>query len=307
MEDKLKGGLYGLLIGDAVGVPYEFKSSLKIPAHDQIDMFPPKDYHRTWDDVPLGTWSDDGALSLCLLSCFVYGTKPELDCTVLGQKFVMWLGEGYMSVDNFTFDVDNQTLRALTAFKQGKPASGRNDSSTCGNGSLMRTLPVALWLYEESDQIVIAVAESQSFVTHPHKKAQICCAMQALLAKYLLKGLSKDDAINAMIVAAIAEYDQDPEFLDIMKAENNEPMGSGYVVDSLWSALYAFRVGKNYEDVIRTAIKLGEDTDTTACIAGGLAGIYYGYSGIPQRWIDGLRGREILDPLCTAFLQKMVP
>lgn len=81
------------------------------------------------------------------------------------------------------------------------------------------------------------------------------------------------------------------------------PVGRGYVVDTLWSALHC--LGEpSYEDVIRSAISMGHDTDTTACIAGGLAGIRFGPRAIPTRWRNSLRGREIYQPLLRRLVER---
>lgn len=299
--ERIKGGLYGALIGDAVGVPYEFKTSLNIPPHDQIDMIPPVGYRRTWAMIPVGTWSDDGALMLCLLETLLenwHRSDSLVAQDELGKKLIAWKDKGYMSVDNLTFDIGNQTIRAIEAIRVGRPVPS-NDQTSLGNGSLMRALPVALTFHNASDHSLAVGATLQSEVTHPHPRASICCSIYTVIAYQLLQGKGKLEAIDYAIDWAKQYYEHhyETDFQEVLEAESLEPMGSGYVVDSLWSSLYAFRVGNTYEDVIRTAIKLGNDTDTTACIAGGLAGIHYGYSNIPVAWREGLRGKEILEPL----------
>lgn len=77
MQNKIYGGIYGLLIGDAVGVPYEFHLPEQLPQIIDIDMIPPKNFSRSYPDVPIGTWSDDGAQALCLLASLLHCQKLE--------------------------------------------------------------------------------------------------------------------------------------------------------------------------------------------------------------------------------------
>jgi ADP-ribosyl-[dinitrogen reductase] hydrolase len=92
--------------------------------------------------------------------------------------------------------------------------------------------------------------------------------------------------------------------LDFILAEKNRtPKGSGYVVDSLWSARAACRE-ESYEEVVKSAIAFGHDTDTTACIAGGLAGVHFGFDAIPLKWTDGLRGRDLVKQLEQQLLRR---
>jgi ADP-ribosylglycohydrolase len=119
--------------------------------------------------------------------------------------------------------------------------------------------------------------------------------------------MDKNEAIDWAIAETTkhltnASADEVAEFQKVVAGEHVEQRGSGYVVDSLWSAIMAFTSGNSYEDVVRRAIAFGLDTDTTACIAGGLAGIFYGYDSIPVKWIDHLRGRDIVDPLAANLL-----
>jgi ADP-ribosyl-[dinitrogen reductase] hydrolase len=82
--------------------------------------------------------------------------------------------------------------------------------------------------------------------------------------------------------------------------------GSGYVVDSLWSAIRCVLATSDYEGCVRSAIALGNDTDTTACIAGGLAGIFYGEHGIPDRWRSALNGKVIVEDLLSRLARIQV-
>ncbi|MBO4228686.1 ADP-ribosylglycohydrolase family protein, partial [Bradyrhizobium neotropicale] len=114
---RLKGGLYGLLIGDALGVPYEFHPASSIPSFELIEMEPPARFQRAHATVTPGTWSDDGALALCLLDSLIQ--SGELDLENLTGKFLAWEAEGYLAVDGRVFDIGIQTSQAFNNLRRG--------------------------------------------------------------------------------------------------------------------------------------------------------------------------------------------
>lgn len=140
--DRVRGGVYGLLVGDALGVPCEFHDASEIPAEHEIEMAPPKGLRRAHSGVPIGTWSDDGAQALCLLDTL--SRDATLNPDDFGTQLVSWYETGHMTPDGKVFDVGIQTRRALGALKQGVEAmkAGPNGERDNGNGALMRCLPV---------------------------------------------------------------------------------------------------------------------------------------------------------------------
>jgi ADP-ribosylglycohydrolase len=218
------------------------------------------------------------------------------------------------------FDVGIQTSRALSRIRAGHPPylSGPSSERENGNGSLMRVLPVAL-LHDPTDEGsfgLIDKAMRQSLPTHGHPRSQLCCAQLVLWAQGLRQKLDQDAAWNLaatelMRFASGADGARDySSFTSQLSAEcqlvladasDQRPRGSGYVLDSLRSARWAMR-GRTYESVVKRAVQLGDDTDTTAAIAGGLAGIRDGLRAIPERWILSLRDREIAERLISRAL-----
>jgi ADP-ribosyl-[dinitrogen reductase] hydrolase len=297
--NRLRGGLYGLLIGDAVGVPYEFHPASAIPPRELIDMIPPARFRRAHSSVKPGTWSDDGALALCLLDSLL--EKDGLDLANLAAKFLAWGSNGYLAVDEHVFDIGIQTRRALENLKccVSPETAGPNGMENNGNGSLMRVLPMALW-HRGSDEELVRLGHTQSLVTHGHVHSQVCCAFYLLVAKRLLEGSAMNEGWERAELDLVGIYKDSPHHasaLDfVLAAKLQEPHGSGYVVDSLWSAQSACRES-TFAGVVKAAIAFGNDTDTTACIAGGLAGIHFGFDAIPLRWMDILRGRDLVKPL----------
>jgi ADP-ribosyl-[dinitrogen reductase] hydrolase len=302
-SEQIIGGIIGLLIGDAVGVPYEFHEPQSLPPIELLEMTPPAGFQRAHQGTPVGTWSDDGALALCLLASLL--DRNQLDPDDLGQRFVDWYRSGYLAVDNRVFDVGIRTANAIFAIESGTPIlAGITSKQARGNGSLMRSLPLALW-HQGSDSKLIADAHLQSQVTHGDPYCQICCALYCLWARYTLDRIP-DPWRTASTILRSVYRSTNLDFLDILDwairpDDPAEGKGSGYVIDSLRSARMVME-NDSYELVIKHAISLGKDTDTTACIAGGIAGIRDGVGSIPDRWRKQLRGQEIFQPLLDRLL-----
>lgn len=308
-RERIEGGLLGLLIGDALGVPYEFHPPDKIPRAELIEMSPPLGFSRAHPGVPPGTWSDDGAQALCLLDSLLQ--KKGLDLEDFGRRTLDWYERGYLAVDGKVFDVGVQTSSALLELRAGTPAlkAGRSDERANGNGSLMRVLPLALW-HTGPDEVLTSDAMAQSRVTHGHMRAQACCALYCLWARRVLDGAG--DPWEEALAAFRGLYPEGMEArseLDtniVRLGAEGQPAGrgSGYVVDCLRSAHDCVARGSSYEEVVKAAIGLGNDTDTTAAVAGGIAGLQYGIEGIPQRWRSALRGRPLVDPLLRRLVER---
>lgn len=302
---RVEGGLLGLLIGDALGVPYEFHRPEDLPPADAIAYEPPAEFIRAHGGVPPGTWSDDDAQALCLLASLLY--RGELDPQDLGNRLVNWYEHGYMAVGSDVFDVGNQTGRALRAIRQGVPAEQAGPSTVMdnGNGSLMRVLPLALW-HTGTDAELVADAAAQSRVTHGHRRSELCCALYCLWARRVLNDEPRAEAwagAVSAVSALSALCPADEEEISSQLQPERAPIGSGsgYVVDTLHSARMALEAS-DYEGAVKAAILLGHDTDTTAAVAGGIAGLRAGVSGIPAELRQGLRGEELYTPLLNALL-----
>lgn len=304
-RDRVAGGIWGLLIGDAVGVPYEFIPPEGIPPIDHIDMRPPPDFRRSHPGVAIGTWSDDGAHALCLFASLL--ERGRLDPDDLMRRLLRWREAGYMTPDGAAFDIGIQTSTALSRAREGTPAleCGPDGEQDNGNGSLMRVLPLALW-HRGSDEELVSDAHLQSRITHGHPRSQVCCALYCLSARRLLRELdgSPWDGAVATLREIYGAYPEHAEELEhhVRPDEEWTPTGSGYVLDCLRSAFHA--LGEpTYGDVIRRAVSYGQDTDTTASVAGGLAGIRDGVDAIPIAWRARLRSRELVEPMIDALLE----
>jgi ADP-ribosyl-[dinitrogen reductase] hydrolase len=305
--ERLAGAVWGHLIGDAVGVPYEFKSA------DQITTVEFRG-HGTHHQPP-GTWSDDGALMLALLDSLLRERGPRdavFDTTDQASRFLAWVDAGAYTPDgDGKFDIGGATSTALSRMRQGTTpeAAGGTGEKDNGNGSLMRILPLALVERDLSDADVVDHAHRSSAITHGHPIAQAACALYVLTARQLLAGHARGESISLAEGTLRQSYHQRPDIamrlhaLDTLEAWSGRS-GRGYVVDSFWSAWDAFAGAKSYRDTIERAVRYGHDTDTTACIAGGLAGLRWGLEGIPLDWRGGMRGKATVEPLIDRLLGK---
>lgn len=307
LADRLAGGVWGLLVGDALGVPYEFRPASALPPLAEIEMVPPSGFDRAHLGVMPGSWSDDGAHALALLASLL--ANERLDVDDFGRRLVRWYEHGELAVDGHVFDVGVQTARAIRALMAGASArdAGAVHDGANGNGSLMRALPLALWHRGDDAQLVVD-AHLQSAVTHGHLRSKVCCAIYCLWARRTLEGrgdawVLATDCLRELYTggalrdeAALAELEW-----NIRPDEPPVGKGSGYVVDCLRSARMVMDAG-DYEAVVKAAIALGNDTDTTACVAGGIAGIRDGVAAVPSRWMQALRGRET----AAALLERLL-
>jgi ADP-ribosylglycohydrolase len=213
-----------------------------------------------------------------------------------------------LAVDGVVFDVGATTSEAIEALQSGTPPlkAGPARERDNGNGALMRVLPLALW-HRGTDRELVKDAQLQSRVTHGHLRSQVCCALYCLWARRVLHGV--EGAWSEAVATLRDLYLADPEALEelersIQPEAPYRVTGSGYVVDCLHSARTAFEA-TSYLGVVRSAIALGNDTDTTACVAGGLAGLRHGIGGIPTRFREALRGSDIYEPLLQRLLEHV--
>lgn len=304
MFDSCQSGILGLCIGDAVGVPVEFTPRKTLQTTPVCGMQGGGNAGK-----PAGTWSDDSALTLATLDSLAEGGDTD-NCM---QKFTAWLKEGKYTSDGDVFDVGNTTRNAIINHVPGKSLSEN------GNGSLMRILPVAYVLFAKYGDGALKTPEAfetihqYSALTHAHPISKMTCGIYCCVVWELLCGLSKTEAVDEGASAAARYYHASPEFqpwYQYFSRIFNRIIGSlseagirsgGFAVDTLEAALWVLLKNETYESTILAAVNLGDDTDTTASVAGSLAGIYYGEKSIPKVWIDTLKGKELIYSLCAKF------
>lgn len=287
---RVRGGILGALVGDALGVPVEFTERSE---RNRDPVRGPRG-HGTWNQPP-GTWSDDGALLLSTAEAVLDGIDPDR----AGALYLRWLQKGYHTAGGDVFDIGLATRAALDRIAQGTPAAeaGGTDETDNGNGSLMRILPVALRYSHEPAATLASHAMRLSAVTHRHPRSQLACAYLCLVARELMlqetpqaawrnanevmSTLLQQSPTEAKFFARLAS----PAFPDLLVSEIES---GGYVIHTLEAALWCLLQGGSFEDIVLRAINLGGDTDTTGCVAGGLAGVWHGEAAIPKAWIASL-------------------
>ena len=266
-KDTLRAAIYGVAIGDALGVPYEFEQRNTFACSGMTGG-------GTWKQHT-GTWSDDTAMTLATLDSLNHH-GGQIDAEDMLNRFRMWLLHGDYAVKREVFDVGNTTKAALLS------GHGLDDEHSQGNGSLMRVLPLAFTPCGFYD------VEEVSAITHAHWTPKRACAEYVGLAKALLDG----EQLRPAILEHIRLVCNIP-----WKLSRNDIQSGGYVLDTLQAAVWCLVTTNTYRDAVLEAVNLGGDTDTTAAVTGGLAGIMYGYESIPSEWVGALRDRRKIDLL----------
>ena len=313
----VRSAMLGHAIADAMGVPVEF-SDRRARRRDPVTGYRGYGAH----DVPAGTWSDDTSMALATLDSLTHG----LDYTDMMDRFCDWKIHAAYTATGVVFDMGITTSKALSQFKQGVPAlscglSGEYDN---GNGSLMRIIPAALYCkYAAADLSLdkqLAIIHDVSALTHSHPRSQMGCGIYALILMELCDGRGIA-GIQVGIDRAKKYYEANPAFsgelssyarilscasvMDFARMPEDEIKSGGYVVSTLEAALWCVLNTNNYRDCVLKAVNLGDDTDTVAAVAGGLAGCLYGMEGIPDGWLAGLRKAEDIEALCRAFVDSL--
>ncbi|WP_251178606.1 ADP-ribosylglycohydrolase family protein [Adlercreutzia agrestimuris] len=267
--NKRKGVIYGAAIGDALGVPYEF---LERDTFKCANMIGNGSHHK-----PAGTFSDDTSMLLATLASV---EEHRAICPDdMRERFCDWYYNGAYTADGVVFGVGRTTAVSL---KQGH---GLNSERSNGNGSLMRIAPLAF--IQASDEEICAA----SAVTHAHWISTESCVIFVRILREVMNGESLEDAIKAN-----STHDEPFEFLETLASTPRKEIGSsGFVLDTLQASLWCALHTNTFKDCVLEAVNLGEDTDTTACVAGALAGAMYGFDAIPKEWVDALRGKLVIE------------
>lgn len=312
MENIVKAGIMGVCIGDALGVPVEFKKREDLKRFPVTKMLE----YMSWNQ-PKGTWSDDSSLTLCLAEELIKG----YDLEKIGQSFVKWNKYGHWTAHGRLFDIGGTTRHSLARLIKGESArfSGNIFEEDNGNGSLMRILPLAFYLKKEDDiQKLYLMVKEVSAITHGHFRSVFACFIYVIFAIQLLKGKNKKEAYEQtqnVTLKYAEEQGFNPKEIelfnrilkhDISGYAEDEIKSGGYVLHSLEASLWCFLNSESYTEAVLKAVNLGEDTDTIGAITGGIAGIYYGYENIPEEWIVELVRKDDIEKLCEKLHQKIM-
>ena len=301
-KNDTKAALFGVAIGDALGVPVEFLSRATFENNPVRDMLGYGTY-----EVPAGTWSDDSSLTFCFAEALTQG----FDLQLIGQNFVRWYKENYWTARGTVFDIGIATQRAILRLAQGErpELAGGNEEKDNGNGSLMRILPLVFYVFHKPVHERYEMIKQVSSITHGHACAVIACFYYLEFAKGLLEGYGKLEIYRNLqrdvpgLLTQLSIPSQEIRRFDrllsanILDLEAQEIQSSGYVVHTLEASIWCLLTTSTYPNAVLKAVNLGNDTDTTAAVTGGLAGIMYGYDAIPGNWLAQLARKEDIEDL----------
>jgi ADP-ribosyl-[dinitrogen reductase] hydrolase len=295
--NRAKGALLGLAVGDAVGTTLEFTARDSYePLTDMVGGGP--------FQLAAGQWTDDTAMALALADSLL--ANPNLDAADLMARFQAWYQEGVYSCTGTCFDIGITVRTALTKWaSSGDPIAGSADPMSAGNGSLMRLAPVAICHWRDCTKVA-DVAARQSQTTHGAPEAVDACIAYAALMARAIVGESK-----SQLLLPVHEI-YDGSIGRIMAGgwrskDRSDIQSSGYVAHSLEAALWCIGRTETFREAILLAVNLGNDADTTAAIAGQLAGAIYGVVGIPSEWLTNLAWRDHIEAVAAKLFRACAP
>ena len=309
-------GIMGVVVGDALGCPVQFESRKEVSRHPVTDM---RGYGTF--NLPEGSWTDDSSLTIALLESIRRIGKIDLDDIM--ENFMNWLYDGDFTPYGQSYDIGRGTMQAIDRYSRNRNAKkcGGGEEWNNGNGSLMRIMPACIYcsvmetsgIY--SDRDAIDVIHSVGGLTHAHIRSNIACGLYFFMVKQILigegplqermrEGLTQGFAFYESRLADkenLHYYDRlrDLTAFKSLPAEKIKKIKStGYVVDALEAAVWSLITTDRFDQALLKAVNLGDDTDTVGAIAGGLAGLYYGYDTIPENWLSAIKRREWIEEMC---------
>ena len=313
-----RAALLGLAVGDALGVPVEFAPRTARKQDPVVGMRAYGTHHQ-----PAGTWSDDSSLTFCLAETLARPGAPDL--ADFARRCINWLDSAYWTAHGNVFDVGIATADAIRQLRNGKSplVSGGTAENSNGNGSLMRVLALCFHLLDQPIAERFRLTREVSGVTHAHPRSVLGCFIYLEIARQLVLGLSKDSAyataireVNSFLASSdevseteiarfhrVLHLTREPYDTQLLiDCQESEISSSGYVVHTLEAALWCLLKHDTYAATVLAAVNLGDDTDTTGAVAGGLAGLAYGEAGIPAGWLAVLARRTDIEDLAERLV-----
>jgi ADP-ribosylglycohydrolase len=292
--DKYRGALLGLAVCDALGTTLEFKApGTFTPIKDMVGGGP--------FDLEPGQWTDDTSMALCLAESLA--EVRRFDPVDQLKRYVRWYLHGHLSSTGVCFDIGATAAAALRLFEEThEPFCGSTDQRRAGNGCIMRLAPVPLFFARDPVQAIEKSGES-SRTTHGSTACVDACRYFGGLIAGAVNGAAKDELLSehySPVSGFWQEHPLTPKVAEIAGGSfkrRNPPdiRGTGYVVDCLEAALWAFHRGTSFEEGALLAVNLGDDADTTGAVYGQIAGAFYGASAIPDHWLFVLHMHNVIE------------
>lgn len=308
--NQIKSVLFGVAVGDALGVPVEFKSRQEIKKNPVTDMIGYGTYN-----LPPGTFSDDSSLTFCLAEALT----NDFDLNTIGQNFVKWRYNNYWTPRGNVFDIGYATRQAIDRLVEGErpDLAGGFDVSSNGNGSLMRISPLLFYLLDKPINERYEITKQVSSITHGHIRSVIACFYYLEFSRQLIAKKDKIEIyknLQAEITTHLTSLSINPTELalfdrllkkDIHELKEENIFSSGYVLHTLEASIWCLLTTDNYKAAVLKAVNLGEDTDTTGAVTGGLAGLLYGLDNIPKNWIKQIAKHDDIEELAERLGEKI--
>src|SRR6056297_341017 len=293
MNNKFKGALMGLIVGDALGAPFEGMSGSEIEFNSKMENGGP-------NNIRAGQWTDDSSMALCLAESLI---KDGFNLNSQMDRYVKWFENGYLSSKKRAFGIGRNTSLAITDYiKENKLPPQRENAA--GNGSIMRLAPIPMYYINNYDKTVYYSGKS-SLTTHNNIMAIDSCKYLGAFIFHAINGKSKDYLLNDLY----KNMDLDERVLDRVNGnyktkEMKDISSDAFVLNTLEASLWSFNNSDGYESAVDLAINLGGDTDTTAAVTGQMAGSFYGINNIPKDWINKLAKKELILSLIRGLKQN---
>ena len=309
-----KNGIMGVIVGDALGCPVQFESREQVAGHPVTGM---RGYGTF--NLPEGSWTDDSSLTIALLESL--RRLNAVDPDDIMENFMKWLYDGEFTPYGESYDIGRGTMLAINNYRKNRDwrKCGGDEEWNNGNGSLMRIMPACLYCSEMlrrgdcTERNAVETIHAVGGLTHAHIRSNIACGLYFFMTDEILTGDgSLQNRLQAGLTRGFAFYEsyltdrENLKYYDRLRdldafaaVPSDRVKGSGYVVDALEAAVWSLITSDSFERALLKAVNLGDDTDTVGAIAGGLAGLYYGYNQIPGDWLAAIKRREWIEEMCS--------
>ena len=304
--ENIMTALFGFAVGDALGVPVEFRNREDLKTMPVTDMVGYGTHNQ-----PAGTFSDDSSLTFCLAEALIGG----YDLQRIADNFINWKEKNFWTARGNVFDIGNTTSAAIQRLKDGvqPDLAGGFDETENGNGSLMRILPLLFYIKDMPVNDRFRVTKEVSSITHAHVRSVIACFYYLEFARLIVEGKEKTEIyflLQDQMISFLNEMSINPDEIslfdrllkqDIANLPEDEIHSTGYVIHTLEASIWCLLTTNSYQSAVLKAVNLGEDTDTTGAVTGGLAGLIYGFHSIPVDWSGRLARRFDIEDLAIRF------
>lgn len=315
--EEVKACLFGFFIGDALGVPVEFENRSYLKENKVMGMLEYGTHNQ-----PKGTWSDDSSMLLATIDG-ILKSEEKINYKEIMNNFLEWKKTGKYTPFKEVFDIGNSTREAIDRYEINLENDidniicGSNNINSNGNGSLMRILPITLYLHflniDYFEKKYLETIATISSMTHAHEYSILSCYIYSIFTSELMKEKEKRKAFQNMQkilqkyyentkISALKDVFKRLLFEDFESKKEEEIASSGYCVDSLETSIWCILNTNNFEEAVLTAVNLGNDTDTIGALTASLAGVLYGYESIPNEWIECLQKKEYLNEMVESFI-----